>query len=157
MPRKSAPAKKVQKSAGKSASKSATKSKSASKPQAVLKLSDIMNATSYSPAPREKELPPGFEKVDKHAQAKVSPFSKAKSGGYSYEYPKGSPFKMVTQKKTQAQKVANIVEAVKGAAVQKAESKSAQKKGGVSKPKAAKGGKSNKQSGQRNIGVLGRS
>lgn len=112
MPRKAPVTKKVQKSANKSASKSASKSKAtSSKPMVALKLSDIMNATSYAPSAPEKQLPPGFEKVAKNAAAKVSPFSKAKTGGYSFEYPKGSPFKMVTQKKTAPVKTANLVEA----------------------------------------------
>lgn len=77
--------------------------KSEPKPnQPLLKLSEIIDAVSYSLIDANQELPPGFTRSNEESSGKVSPFSKGKgkAAGYTYDYPKGSPFKMVQKKKT---------------------------------------------------------
>merc|ERR1711935_1106265 len=68
----------------------------------LLDITEILEATSFDPATLVGlSLPPGFTKCDDKKAGKVSPFSKEKkSGAFTYDYPKGSPFKMVTKPKS---------------------------------------------------------
>merc|ERR1712224_183657 len=71
----------------------------------LLSLEDILDAQSWDPATiADMNLPPGFTRPENDG-GKVSPFSKEKKGGFSYDYPKGSPFKMVKKSKSHGQKV----------------------------------------------------
>lgn len=83
----------------------------------LLKLSEIIDVTSFNPSDFvNQELPPGFTRADGENSGKVSPFSKGKgkTGGFTYDYPKGSPFKMVQKKKTAGEQTyQDLVEATK--------------------------------------------
>ena len=87
----------------------ASKPKSASKkaPVNLLGLEEIMNIVSFDPQTTAGMLPPGFTRCDGEKSAgKVSPFSKDKKAGtFTYDYPKGSPFKMVKKAKTHGETV----------------------------------------------------
>ena len=97
----------------KSGSTKPAKPAKAGKPQAVLSLEDIAAVAGFVPSGTgaARVLPQGFTRSGDN-DGKVSPFSKAKKGGFSYEYPKGSPFKMVQKEKTHGETVyADLVEA----------------------------------------------
>ena len=97
----------------KSGSSKPAKPVKAAKSQPLLSLNDIAAVAGFVPSGTgaERVLPPGFTRSGDN-DGKVSPFSKAKKGGFSYEYPKGSPFKMVQKEKTHGENVyADLVEA----------------------------------------------
>ena len=80
------------------------KSSSSNVKNEVLKLSEITGVTSFTPPPvGERSLPEGFARYETKKPGKVSPFSSKKGGSFTYEYPKGSPFKMVSSTKTRSQ------------------------------------------------------
>ena len=96
----------------------ASKPKSASKkaPVNLLGLEEIMNIVSFDPQTTAGMLPPGFTRCDGEKSAgKVSPFSKDKKAGtFTYDYPKGSPFKMVKKTKSAGEQMyLDLVEAEK--------------------------------------------
>jgi hypothetical protein len=91
----------------KSAGKAKVQSRVAKPTVDLLELREILEATSWDPATLAGNVAPGFtvcEDIKKQA-GKVSPFSKDKKGAMTYDYPKGSPFKMVKKPKTHGETV----------------------------------------------------
>ena len=91
----------------KSAPKAKVQSRVAKPTVDLLDLREILEATSWDPATLAGNMAPGFtvcEDIKKQA-GKVSPFSKDKKGAMTYDYPKGSPFKMVKKAKTHGETV----------------------------------------------------